>query len=68
MALESALRNDPNFPVAHENMGDLFMMMAARSYSDALRLAPQNARARNKEAGIKSLLEAKTPAPQPRNR
>ena len=68
MALEAALRNDPNYPVAHENMGDLFMMMAARSYNDALRLAPQNAGARNKEAGIKSLLEARTPAPQPRNR
>lgn len=61
MALDMAIRNDPSYAVAHENQGDLFMMLAARSYNDALKLAPQNTAARNKENGIKSLLEAKTP-------
>jgi tetratricopeptide (TPR) repeat protein len=69
MALDTAIRNDPSYAVARENQGDLFMMLAARSYNDALKLAPQNAAARDKESGIKSLLEAKTPlSTSPRTR
>ena len=31
-ALDMAVRTDPGYAVAHENLGDLYMMLAARSY------------------------------------
>lgn len=68
MALDAAIRNDPAYAVARENLGDLFMMLAARSYQDARRLAPQNRAAASKERGVKSLLEGQSPSGQnPRN-
>ena len=39
-ALEMALRNDPAYATAHENLGDVQAQLAARSYARALKLAP----------------------------
>lgn len=64
MALDAAIRNDPAYAVARENLGDLYMMLAARSYNDALKLAPQNRAAADKERGVKSLLDGQAPSGQ----
>ena len=39
-ALEMAVRNDPAYATAHENLGDVQAQLAARSYARALQLAP----------------------------
>jgi Flp pilus assembly protein TadD len=38
--LEAALRNDPAYATAHENLGDVLAQLAARSYARALQLEP----------------------------
>lgn len=38
--LEMAVRNDPAYATAHENLGDVQAQLAARSYARALQLAP----------------------------
>jgi hypothetical protein len=35
-----AVRNDPAYATAHENLGDVQAQLAARSYARALKLAP----------------------------
>jgi tetratricopeptide (TPR) repeat protein len=40
VAVEAALRANPNYAAAHENMGDLLVQMARQSYERALRLEP----------------------------
>jgi tetratricopeptide (TPR) repeat protein len=57
-ALQMALRNDPNYAVAHENLGDLYIMLAARSYGEALRLDPRNAAALRKQSAARKVLQA----------
>ncbi|GAA4334803.1 hypothetical protein GCM10023144_27420 [Pigmentiphaga soli] len=57
-ALDMAVRTDPGYTAARENLGDLYMMLAARSYGEAGKLDPNAAGAREKREGIKSLLEA----------
>jgi tetratricopeptide (TPR) repeat protein len=37
-ALEMAIRVDPDYAVAHENLGDLYARLASRSYAQAARL------------------------------
>ena len=33
--LETALRHDPNYAVAHENLGDVFVRLALRAFERA---------------------------------
>ncbi len=40
VAIEAALRANPNYPAAHENMGDLMVQLARQSYERALGLEP----------------------------
>jgi Flp pilus assembly protein TadD len=40
-ALESALRANPSYAVAHENMGDLLVNMARQSYERSLTIEPK---------------------------
>jgi Flp pilus assembly protein TadD len=42
VALEDAIRAVPDYPVAHENLGDIHAQLAARSYRNAQRLDPKN--------------------------
>ena len=39
-ALEAALRNHPGYATAHENLGDVYLQLARRSYAKAIELAP----------------------------
>jgi tetratricopeptide (TPR) repeat protein len=40
--LEEAIRLSPGYAPAHENLGDVHVMLAAQAYSRALRLEPSN--------------------------
>jgi tetratricopeptide (TPR) repeat protein len=47
-ALEAALATHPSYPVAHENLGDIYAALAAAAYNRALTLDPNNAPVRAK--------------------
>lgn len=47
-ALESAILADPRYATAHENLGDVYARMAARSYEQAEKLDPKTSTARAK--------------------
>lgn len=40
--LQRSIAAQPNYVTAHENLGDLYMAMAAQSYQNAARLAPND--------------------------
>ena len=70
-ALEQALRANPSYATAHENLGDVYAKMAAISYSKALQLEPTNTTVPPKLALIRQLFapansaSAATPAVNP---
>ena len=41
-ALEMAIRMNPSYAIAHENLGDIYARMAGQSYGRALQLEPAN--------------------------
>ncbi len=41
-ALETAIRANPNYAVAHENLGDVYARLASQSYNKALQLDGSN--------------------------
>ena len=41
-ALEMAVRNNPNYAVAHENLGDIYIRLAQQSYNRSLQLHGAN--------------------------
>lgn len=55
-ALEMAIRTNPNYATAHENLGDIYAKMASQAYEQALRLDKSNASAKTKLALIRDLL------------
>lgn len=61
-ALDQALRAQPGFAAAHENMGDVLAMLALRSYARALQLEPGNPSVPAKLKLVRQLL---APAPKP---
>ena len=65
-ALESALRANPGYANAHENLGDVQARLALQSYARALQLDPANATAKAKLAALRELLNTpQTAARQP---
>lgn len=62
-SLESAIRALPNYALAHENLGDVYLRMAARSYEFALREAPTSRSAQDKLALARELVQRVTPPP-----
>ena len=63
--LEMAIRINPSYATAHENLGDIYARLASQSYSRSLRLDAGNARLSPKLALIGQLLTpaAKAAAP-----
>lgn len=57
-ALEQALRSNPAYATAHENLGDLYSMLASRAYARALSLEPSNNPLTAKLSLVKELLGA----------
>lgn len=61
-ALEMAIRNNPAYAIAHENLGDVYAQLASQSYNRALKLDTGNPSVRPKLALMRQLLEpAKAP-------
>ncbi len=58
-ALETAVRNDPNYAVAQENLGDVYAMLASVAYARAVALDPANATIPPKLTLIRELLSAR---------
>jgi Flp pilus assembly protein TadD len=57
-SLEMAIRNNPAYATAHENLGDVYMQLANQSYNKALQLDASKTGIAPKLAMIRSLLEA----------
>ena len=64
-ALETAIRTNPGYATAHENLGDVYIRLASESYNKALQLDPSNSAVRPKLGLIRDLFSvpvARTPA------
>jgi tetratricopeptide (TPR) repeat protein len=55
LALEQALRANPDYATAHENLGDVLAMLASQSYARAAKLDPGNAGLAPKMALVREL-------------
>ena len=60
--LESALRANPKFIAAHENLGDIHTRLAAASYEQALKLDADNRAVAAKLRAVNDLIPARAPA------
>lgn len=67
-ALEMAIRTNPGYGTAHENLGDIYVKMASQSYAKALQLDGNNASVKPKLALIRQIFSppaTKGPATTP---
>ncbi len=64
-ALENAVRALPGYALAQENLGDVYLRMAARAYERAGQLDPRNSASRDKLALARELLTRIAPKPAP---
>jgi tetratricopeptide (TPR) repeat protein len=55
VALEMAIRTNPSYATAHENLGDVYAKLASQAYSKALQLDSNNAAVKPKLALIRDL-------------
>jgi tetratricopeptide (TPR) repeat protein len=66
-ALEMAIRTNPSYATAHENLGDVYAKLASQAYSKALQLDSANASLQPKLTLIRTLfapdVRAQKPAP-----
>ncbi|OYY92234.1 MAG: DUF4440 domain-containing protein [Polaromonas sp. 28-63-22] len=63
-ALEMAIRTNPSYATAHENLGDVYAKLASQAYSKALQLDGANAGVQPKLALIRTLFSADGKAAQ----
>lgn len=61
-ALETAVRNNPGYAVAHENLGDIYARLAYQSYNRSLQLRSPNSALKLKLSTLRGVLQ---PAPKP---
>ena len=59
--LEMAVRNYPGYATAHENLGDVYAMLASQAYDKAAQLDPKNTTARTKLGLTRELFAVKPP-------
>jgi Flp pilus assembly protein TadD len=57
-SLEAAVRANPGYAIAHENLGDVYARLAAISYAKAQQLDPRNATVPPKLALVRQLAPA----------
>lgn len=57
VTLEHALRTNPSYATAQENLGDVHLALAAQSYARALKLEPGNANLPRKLAIVRELVQ-----------
>jgi Flp pilus assembly protein TadD len=58
-SLEMAIRTNPSYATAHENLGDVYLQLASQSYTKALKLEPNKTSVQPKLALIRTLFSAK---------
>ncbi len=63
--LEMAIRTNPSYATAHENLGDVYAKLASQAYSKALQLDSSNTGLSPKLALIRSLFAPATKGPRP---
>lgn len=63
-ALEMAIRTNPSYATAHENLGDVYARLASQAYSKALQLDSSNSAVQDKLASIRALFKADSKARQ----
>jgi tetratricopeptide repeat protein len=61
-ALEMAVRTNPKYATAQENLGDVYAALAARAYDHAVQLDGKNTAARTKLALTRQVFPPQTPA------
>lgn len=64
-ALEMAIRTNPSYATAHENLGDVYAKLASQSYSNALQLDGGNTGVKPKLALIRTLFAADAKGQRP---
>ncbi len=62
--LEQALRMNPNYATAHENLGDVYAALAAQSYARAAKLDATNVTVPPKLALVRDLYKRAAPNPK----
>ena len=65
-ALEMAIRTNPSYATAHENLGDVYAKLASQAYSKALQLDASNTGVQPKLALIRELFAPTGKTPQAR--
>jgi Flp pilus assembly protein TadD len=60
-ALEAALRANPNYAVAHQNLGDVYVQLARLQYQRTLQLDPSNAAVPPKLALLRDVVKPAAP-------
>ncbi|HYW55716.1 MAG TPA: tetratricopeptide repeat protein [Polaromonas sp.] len=63
-SLEMAIRTNPSYATAHENLGDVYARLASQAYSKALQLDGNNAAVPPKLALIRTLFSAESTVPK----
>jgi Flp pilus assembly protein TadD len=56
VALESAIRTNPTYATAHENLGDIYAKLASQAYDKALQLDSGNVGAKSKLTMVRTLI------------
>lgn len=59
-ALQMAIRNQPTYGLAHENLGDIYAKLASKEYERALQLDPNNSAIQLKLVTVKQLFPKST--------
>lgn len=54
VALEAAVKANPSYAPAHENLADMYLQLAGQSYAEVLKLEPANADVRAKQTLLAS--------------
>lgn len=63
-ALEMAIRLNPNYATAYENLGDVYAKLASESYGRSLQLQGNNPQASQKVAALTNMLAPQTAKPR----
>ena len=56
-ALLQAVRNNPSYPVAYENLGDIYLRLAHEAFSQATKLQGAQPDVQRKLSGLRPLLQ-----------
>lgn len=54
-ALEKAIRADPSYAIAYENLGDLYLQLAHQAYAKVVQINPDNATAKLRQSLLSKL-------------